>query len=99
MTPEGSSSERRADNPVGDITLQDAISLVVRQRPELAAFGWERSARDAQLRQAGAYPNPVVEGAFGPAHVNVADQRRDRDSLLWFVTLLVQRYRDNWPDA
>ncbi|MBK9550391.1 MAG: TolC family protein [Gemmatimonadetes bacterium] len=62
MTPEGSSSERRADNPVGDITLQDAISLVVRQRPELAAFGWERSARDAQLRQAGAYPNPVVEG-------------------------------------
>ena len=34
MTPEGSSSERRADNPVGDITLQDAISLVVRgQQP------------------------------------------------------------------
>ena len=47
-------------------------------------------------------PNPVVEGAFGPAHVNVADQRRDPDSLLAFVTLLVQRYREcpelGWGD-
>ena len=47
-------------------------------------------------------PNPVVEGAFGPAHVNAADQRRDPDSLLAFVTLLAQRYREcpelGWAD-
>ncbi len=33
-------------------------------------------------------------GGFGPDHVNVADQRRDPDSLLAFVGLLVQRYRE-----
>ncbi|MGK2948076.1 MAG: alpha-amylase family protein [Acidimicrobiales bacterium] len=39
-------------------------------------------------------PTPVVEGGFGPEHVNVEAQRRDPDSLLRFVTLLVQRYRE-----
>jgi trehalose synthase len=39
-------------------------------------------------------PGPVVEGGFGPEHVNVESQRRDPDSLLHFMTLLVQRYRE-----
>lgn len=39
-------------------------------------------------------PGPVVTGGFGPEHVNVEAQRRDPDSLLRFVTLLVQRYRE-----
>ena len=38
---------------------------------------------------------PVVEGAFGPKFVNVGDQRRDPDSLLNFVTLLIRRYRQS----
>ncbi|KQY46225.1 alpha-amylase family protein [Cellulomonas sp. Root137] len=37
---------------------------------------------------------PVTEGGFSPEHVNVADQRRDPDSLLSFVQLLVRRYRE-----
>ena len=37
---------------------------------------------------------PTVQGGFGPEHVNVAAQRRDPDSLLRFVTLLAQRYRE-----
>ena len=45
---------------------------------------------------------PVVEGAFGPEHVNVADQRGDRESLLEFVSLLIRRYRESpelgWAD-
>jgi trehalose synthase len=36
----------------------------------------------------------VVEGGFGPAHVNVAAQRRDPDSLLSFFTTLVRHYRN-----
>ena len=36
----------------------------------------------------------VVEGGFGPEHVNVSAQRRDPDSLLSFMTLLVRRYRE-----
>jgi len=37
---------------------------------------------------------PVTEGEFGPEHVNVAAQRRDPDSLLNWIKLLVRRYRE-----
>ncbi len=40
-------------------------------------------------------PGPVVDGGFAPEFVNVADQRRDEDSLLSFVKLLVRRYRES----
>jgi trehalose synthase len=40
------------------------------------------------------FASPVVEGGFGPAHVNVEAQRRDPGSLLSFITSLVQRYRE-----
>jgi trehalose synthase len=47
-------------------------------------------------------PAPVVTGGFGPEYVNVADQRRDDDSLLNFITLLIRRYREcpelGWAD-
>ena len=47
-------------------------------------------------------PAAVVEGGYGPAHVNVQAQRRDRDSLHSFVSLLIRRYRDcpelGWGD-
>jgi len=39
-------------------------------------------------------PGPVVEGGFAPEHVNVDAQRRDPDSLLHFMMLLIRRYRD-----
>ena len=37
---------------------------------------------------------PVVQGGFGPEHINVAAQRRDPDSLLNFMGLLIRRYRE-----
>src|ERR687886_562448 len=39
-------------------------------------------------------PGPVVDGGFAPEFVNVADQRRDPDSLLSFMKLLIRRYRE-----
>jgi trehalose synthase len=39
------------------------------------------------------FPGLVVEGAFGPDHVNVADQHRDPQSLLAWFRLLVDCYR------
>ncbi|QJY50839.1 trehalose synthase [Pseudonocardia broussonetiae] len=39
------------------------------------------------------FPGPVVEGAYGPEHVNVRDQVRDHDSLLSWFRLLVDSYR------
>ncbi|KQT01994.1 alpha-amylase family protein [Cellulomonas sp. Leaf395] len=41
-----------------------------------------------------ALSGPVTDGGFSPEHVNVADQRRDPDSLLSFVQLLIGRYRE-----
>jgi hypothetical protein len=37
----------------------------------------------------------VVDGGFAPEFVNVADQRRDEDSLLSFMKLLIRRYRES----
>ncbi|MEV4314860.1 alpha-amylase family protein [Actinocrispum sp. NPDC049592] len=37
---------------------------------------------------------PLVDGEFGPRQVNVADQRRDHRSLLSWIRLLIERYRD-----
>ena len=37
---------------------------------------------------------PVVAGGYAPEFVNVADQRRDPDSLLAFMKLLIRRYRE-----
>ncbi|HVL85700.1 MAG TPA: alpha-amylase family protein [Pseudonocardia sp.] len=49
------------------------------------------------------FPGPVVEGDFAPEHVNVRDQERDPDSLLSWIRLLVERYRDTpelaWGDC
>jgi trehalose synthase len=38
---------------------------------------------------------PVVQGGFGPEHVNVEAQRRDDTSLLAFITALIRRYRQS----
>jgi len=38
---------------------------------------------------------PLVEGSFGPEHVNVAGQRGDRESLQSFIKLLVKRYHES----
>ncbi|WP_165066789.1 alpha-amylase family protein [Marisediminicola senii] len=38
---------------------------------------------------------PIVEGGFGPQHVNVETQRRDPDSLLNFIRSLVRHYRNS----
>ncbi|WP_411082926.1 alpha-amylase family protein [Streptomyces sp. cmx-18-6] len=43
---------------------------------------------------AGALPNPVVEGAFGPKRVNVHYQAHDPDSLLGRMRALIERYRE-----
>jgi glycosidase len=46
-------------------------------------------ARPSRLRR------PLVEGGFGPQHVNVAQQRTDPESLHAFMCLLIKRYRES----
>lgn len=38
---------------------------------------------------------PTPDGEYGPRHVNVDDQRRDPDSMLKWITMLVSRYRES----
>ncbi|HSI92084.1 MAG TPA: alpha-amylase family protein [Jiangellaceae bacterium] len=38
---------------------------------------------------------PLVEGGFGPEHVNVEKQRHEPDSLLNFIATLIRRYRES----
>src|ERR687897_1684352 len=52
----------------------------------------DRHGGFSTAEDAKALHRPVTEGAFGPAHVNVAAQRRDPDSLLnWFERLIRRR--------
>lgn len=46
------------------------------------------TARPSRLR------TPLTEGGFGPEHVNVAQQRRDPDSLIAFIRTLIRHYRN-----
>ncbi|SMD22661.1 alpha-amylase family protein [Kibdelosporangium aridum] len=41
------------------------------------------------------FPCPMVEGEYGPEHVNVADQRRSDESMLSWIRLLIERYRES----
>lgn len=45
---------------------------------------------------------PLTPGGYGPEHVNVADQRRNPDSLLHFMQTLIRHYRNarelGWGD-
>ena len=56
---------------------------------------WSPEANGGFSRaRASRLPAPVTDGGFGPEFVNVRQQRRDPDSLLAFVSLLVRRYRE-----
>jgi trehalose synthase len=41
-----------------------------------------------------ALPSKLVEGEYGPEKVNVADAKRDPESLLNFMIFLIRRYRE-----
>ncbi len=52
---------RRSKNPKGKLSLRQALSLALKQNPELAAFGWEVRAAEARALQKSLPPNPSVE--------------------------------------
>jgi outer membrane protein, heavy metal efflux system len=60
--PGASAREQAAvfENPVGAISLRDAIALALLHSPNLASFAWETRAREAHILQAGRPPNPTV---------------------------------------
>lgn len=48
------------EEPVGPISVRQAVALALMRNPELQAFSWEVRAREADAIQAGRFPNPVL---------------------------------------
>src|SRR5262245_18631521 len=46
--------------PVGELTLRDAVVAALRASPELAASSWMIRAKEAEGLQAGVLPNPEL---------------------------------------
>ena len=46
--------------PTGELTLREALSIVLVRNPELRAFSWEVRARESMALQAGLPPNPEI---------------------------------------
>lgn len=51
-------------DPKGELTLRQAMALAVVRNPRLRAFGWEVRRAEAQILQAGLWPNPEIEAEF-----------------------------------
>jgi glycosidase len=69
----------------------DAEGRLAVRTPMQWTAGRNGGFSDAPARK---LPGPVVTGGFAPEFVNVADQRRDPESLLSFIKLLIRRYRE-----
>ena len=78
----------------GDRDGRGALGRGPQRRPHARCSG--RDARNGGFSDArpSRLPGPVVQGGFGPEHVNVEAQRRDESSLLAFVSRLIRRYRE-----
>ncbi len=50
----------RPNEPLGELSLREALALSLLQSPELGAFSWETRAREAEALQAGLLPNPEL---------------------------------------
>jgi trehalose synthase len=71
-----------------DLDLEGRLAV---RTPMQWAAGPDGGFSDVPARR---LTRPVVTGGFGPEFVNVAAQRRDTDSLLSFMKLLIRRYRE-----
>jgi cobalt-zinc-cadmium efflux system outer membrane protein len=56
-------SRAAADEPSGELTLEQIQSLAISRSPEIAAAESELRAREGRLLQAGARPNPELAGS------------------------------------
>ena len=50
----------RAEEPIGVVTLRQALAVALMKNPELAVFSWETRAAEARMLQASLRPNPEL---------------------------------------
>ena len=76
------------EEPVGELSLRQALALTLARNPDLAAFSHEVRASEAAVLQAGVLPNPVLElGAENLAN-NRLREEGDRTLSLGFGQLI-----------
>lgn len=73
------------EEPIGVITLNQALSMALIKNPELAAFSWEMRAGEARTLQAGLLPNPEVE--IEVENVGGSDDRSGFDAAETTISL------------
>lgn len=61
----GPPAEHRSEEPSGELTLREALSLALTRSPQLDAFSWEIRAAEARQLQAGLRPNPELSAKVG----------------------------------
>ena len=60
--PDGADEKRpRVEEPLGELTLREALALALLGNPELAGYTWGMRAADARALQARQIPNPEIE--------------------------------------
>ncbi len=75
--------------PIGDLTLREALSLSLLQNPEIKAFAFEVRAREAAVLQAGLLPNPEL-GAVVENFGNNALQGFDSTTITLQLSQLIE---------
>ena len=80
-----------AEEPLGDLTLRDALAAALLRNPHLAAFSWEIRVREARALQAGLLPNPEltleVENVAGSGGFEGADRAETTLALRQLIEL------------
>lgn len=64
--------------PRGTITLAEALSLVLRQSPELATYSWDLRAAEARIIQARLRPNPEI--SLSADDILIADRNSENSN-------------------
>ncbi len=76
--PEKKKGESAAPSFSEALVLEKALALALLKNPKLSVFSWELRARDANILQAGVFPNPEltvdVENVIGTGDLSGMDQ-------------------------
>ncbi len=85
------------------LTWQQAMSLTMERNPSLAAFGFQLTAQEGRLLQAGLRSNPelafTVDDAFGSGNFKSMDSAESTLSISWLLEGKQRRERVNSAKA
>jgi outer membrane protein, heavy metal efflux system len=96
-------SAQAVDKPTNTLTWQQAMALTMERNPALTAFGYQLTAQEGRLLQAGLKPNPevavTVDDAFGSGNYNSMDSAESSLSISWLLEGQQRRERVNSAKA